>query len=290
MIARLATQGVRDLFRRPWPLALTVAAVVVTVYLGGLFALALTTLDDQFLRDQGQAEFQVYWRPGANADLVTRQWAWMRALPYLAELRTFTPAQALEVMRQSLGPGTDLSALAGHNPLPATALLHFRLPAGEPGYARTVYDRLAAVEGVAEVRFNPLQVDLAQSFGLVSRRVIWPLAAVLVGLVGLVVGNTVRLSFLRRREEVDILRLVGAGDWYIRLPLLAGAGFVGAVGGLAAMALLKATQAAVAEVLNVPPLWIRIPFLPAGTVAALVAATVAVSVAAGFLAAREERS
>lgn len=289
MIVRLLWQGVRDLSRRPWPLALTVAAVVVTVYLGGLFALALATLDDQFLREQGQAEFQVYWRPGADPALVARQWTWMRALPYLADLRTFTPDQALEVMRQSLGPGADLSALAGRNPLPATALLHFRLPAGEPGYARTVYDRLAAVEGVAEVRFNPLQVDLAQSFGLVSRRAVWPLAAVLVGLVGLVVGNTVRLSLLRRREEVEILRLVGARDWYIRLPLLAGAGCIGAVGSILAVVLLKATQLALADVLNVPPLWIRIPFLPAGTVAALVAAAVLVSVAAGFLAAREER-
>lgn len=290
MIGRLIRQGVRDLLRRPWPLALTVAAVTVTVYLGGLFALALGTLDDQFLRQQGQAEFQVYWRPGTDPDLVARQWTWMRALPYLAELRTFTPAQALEVMRQSLGPDADLSALAGRNPLPPTALLHFRLPAGEPGYARALYDRLTAVEGVAEVRFNPLQVDLAQSFGLVSRRAVWPLAGVLVLLVGLVVGNTVRLSLLRRREEVEILHLVGARDWYIRLPLLAGAGWIGAVGSLLAVGLLKGTQAVVADVLNVPPLWIRVPFLSAGTVTALVAAAVAVSVAAGFLAAREERS
>jgi cell division transport system permease protein len=290
MTWRLLLRGVRDLFRQPWPLALTVAAVTVTVYLGGLFSLALATLDAEFLRDQGQAQFQVYWKPATDPDLVARQWTWMRALPYLAELHTFTPAQALEVMRQSLAKDADLSALSGQNPLPYTALLHFRLPAEDAGYARDIYSRLAAMDGVAEVRFNPLQVDLAQSFGLVTRRVVWPLALVLILLVALVVGNTVRLSLLRRREEVEILRLVGARDWYIRLPLLAGAGFVGAVGSLGAMLLLKCTQAAMADLLNVPPLWIRIPFLPAGTVAALVAAAVAVSVAAGFLAAREERS
>jgi cell division transport system permease protein len=289
MAWRLAWRGVRDLFRQPWPLALTVTAVAVAVYLGGLFSLVLATLDAEFLRNQGQAQFQVYWQPGADPDLVARQWTWMRALPYLADLHTFTPGQALEVMRQSLGRGADLTGLAGDNPLPYTALLHFRLPAEDASFARDMYARLTAMDGVAEVRFNPLQVDLAQSFGLVTRRVVWPLAAVLVLLVALVVGNTMRLSLLRRREEVDILRLVGARDWYIRLPLVAGAGFVGAVGALVALGLLKLTQAAVTDVLNVPPLWIRIPFLPTGTVVTLAATVVLVAMAAGYLAAREAR-
>lgn len=102
MMARLLLGGVRDLLRHPWTLVLTVTAVAVTVYLGGLFALALTTLDREFLRYQGQVQFQVYWRPGTEPELVDRQWAWMRDLPYLTELRTFTPKQALELMRQTL--------------------------------------------------------------------------------------------------------------------------------------------------------------------------------------------
>lgn len=289
MIGRLARQGLRDLGRHPWRLALTVTAVGLTVYLGGLFSLVLATLDDQWLRHQGQAQFQVYWKADAEPGLVARQWAWMRTLPNLAELRTFTPDQALAVMRQSLGRETDLSWLSGHNPLPYTALLHFRLPAADKDFARTVYARLAAMDGVGDVRFNPLQVDLAQSFGLVSRRVLWPLATLLVVLVALVVANTVRLSLLDRREEIELLRLVGARDWYVRLPLLVGAAGVGALGALTGLVLLKLTQAAVADVLNVPPLWIRIPFLPLPDITALAAVTVLVAVAAGALAAREDR-
>ena len=82
-----------------------------------------------------------------------------------------------------------------------------------------MYARLSGVEGVAEVRYNPLEVDLAQALGNVGRRILLPLAAVLTLLIGLVVGNTVRLSLLRRREEMEILRLVGATEWYIRRPM-----------------------------------------------------------------------
>ena len=287
MMARLLLGGVRDLLRHPWTLVLTVTAVAVTVYLGGLFALALTTLDREFLRYQGQVQFQVYWRPGTEPELVDRQWAWMRDLPYLTELRTFTPKQALELMRQTLGPKVDLAWVGNQNPLPATALLHFRLPAGDERIARDLYARLAAMDGVAEVHFNPLQVDLAQAYAVVSRKVVWPLAAVLGLLVALVVGYTVRLSLLQRRDEVEILRLVGAGTWYIRLPLVSGAAFTGLVGSLGGLGLLKLTQSAMVDVLHTPPLWLRIPFLPPGMVVLFVAAAVLVAALAGCVAARD---
>jgi cell division transport system permease protein len=286
MLARLCWQGVRDLLRRPWSLGASLAAVAVTVYLGGLFALALNALDTEFFSQRGRIQFQVYWRVGADPGLTARQWDWMRTLPYPSALRTFTPGQALELMRQTLDPQTDLGWLRGQNPLPFTALLSFRLPPSDPDFAKTMLSRLDTMEGVATVRFNAPQVDLAQAIGLVSRRVVWPLAALLAFLIALVVGNTVRLSFARRRDEVEVMRLVGAREWWIRLPLVSGAAFLGATGSLAGLGLLHLTQSAMADVLNVPPLWVHLPFLPAATVIGGLAATTLVAAAAGFLAAR----
>ena len=68
------------------------------------------------------------------------------------------------------------------------------------------------MEGVDTVRFSPPQVELARTLGLLSRRVVWPLAAVLAFLVALVVGNTVRLSFARRRDEVEIMLVARASE------------------------------------------------------------------------------
>ena len=92
-----------------------------------------------------------------------------------------------------------------------------------------MYTRLSGVEGVAEVRYNPLEVDLAQVLGDLGRRIVLPLAAVLTLLIGLVVGNTVRLSLLRRREEMEILRLIGATEWYIRWPMSDGVKLLNAI-------------------------------------------------------------
>lgn len=288
-VVRLALSGTREALLRPWPLAGAVAGVAVAVLLCGLAALAGLAVDRAFDASHGRVRFQVYWKPGADAALVSRQMDWMRALPGLVETRSFTPAQALAVMGRALGKDADLPALGGQNPLPHTMLLTFRPPVADVGFFKDVYDRLAAVEGVAEVRYDPREVDLAQVVSQVSDRLALPLAGALTLLVGLVVGNTVRLTLLRRREEVEILRLVGASEGYIRGPLVAVAGLVGLAGGAVAVGLLALVRLLLTGLLDVPPFFLSLPELPAWLLAAFVLGPGCVAALAGLAAAMELR-
>lgn len=290
MTRRLVFAATRELLRHPWRLAATVGAVAAVVYLCGLFALAGTGLGAVFARDQGRVRFQVYWKTGAEPGLIARQMDWMRALPGLVATQAFSPAQALAFLSHSLGPQADLSSFAGHNPLPYTMLLTFLPPVAEEGFARDMYARLAGVEGVAEVRYDPHAMDAATAVGLVTRRAVLPLAGVLTLLVGLVVGGTVRLSMLSRREELDVLRLVGASEWYIRAPLAGCATLTGFCGAGVALVLLKLTQVALAYALDVPPLFFRLPFMPVWLAVVLVIGTAFVAGLAGLAAAMESRT
>lgn len=284
---RLFLAGLRDALRYPGALAAAVVGVAAVGYLGGLFALAGVNLEATVVRDQGRVRFQVYWQPGADPHLVARQMDWMRALPGLVDTRTFTPDQALAVMTQALGPDADLAALSGHNPLPYTMLLTFRPPVADEGFARDLHDRLKAVEGVAEVRFDARELDAAASLGLLARRAAWPLAGVLTLLIALVVGGMVRLTWLTRREELAVLRLVGASEYYVRWPMVAGAALAGAAGAGLALAGLKLTQLALVAALDVPPLFLRLRFLPSWLCLAALVAAAGIAALAGLAAAME---
>ncbi|WP_300154495.1 FtsX-like permease family protein [Solidesulfovibrio sp.] len=290
MIGRLLLAACRDGLRRPGPLLAALLGVAAVLYLGGLFALAHVNLEAALARDQGRVRFQVYWKPGADPRLVARQMDWMRALPGLVDTRAFAPDQALAVMTQSLGPGVDLSALAGKNPLPYTMLLTFRPPVADEGFARDVHDRLRDVEGVAEVHYDPREMDAAAALGLLARRAALPLAGLLTLLVGLVVAGMVRLTLLQRRDELEILRLVGASEGYIRLPFVAEAGLTGMAGAGLALVLLKGTQLALVAALDVPPLFLRLTFLPPLLSLAAVVAAGAIAALAGLAAAMESRA
>lgn len=289
--SRLLLRGVRDLVVHPWAQALTLAAVTLVAFLGGLFLLVLHNLDRELTAVRGQYAFQVYWKAGAGQAEMDRQWAEIKALPGLVEINTFTPDQALADLMDTLKGRLDVAALAalkGQNPLPPTALLVFDGPEGNADqWAKDILARLQARPGVERVHFNPLQMDLARSWSGFTRQVVWPLMAFLALVVGLSVGNTVRLSLLSRQSEVEILQLVGAGRWYIQLPLLVGGAALGLLGSGLALGMLKAVQSGLAAILSAPPLSLTVRFLPAPDALALAATVTAVCVLASLVALRE---
>lgn len=288
---RLMLRGVRDLAVHPWAQALTLAAVTLVAFLGGLFFLVLHNLDRELAAARGSAAFQVYWKPGLAQEEIAKQWKELAALPGLADMQTFTPDQALADLMTAMKGNLDtnsLAALKGQNPLPPTALLVFDSPQGNTAaWAKDMVAKLSARPGVERVNYNPLQMDLARSWSGFTRRVAWPLMAFLALVVGLSVGNTVRLSLLSRQNEVDILQLVGAGRWYIQLPLLTSGAVQGLLGSILALSMLKALQAAVAGLFASPPLSLTVRFLPLPDALLLAATVTGVCVLASVVAMRE---
>jgi len=288
---RLMLRGVRDLGVHPWAQALTLAAVTLVAFLGGLFLLVLHNLDRELAAARGSAAFQVYWKQDANQEAVAKQWRELAALPGIADMQTFTPDQALADLMAAMKGSLDtnsLAALKGQNPLPATALLVFNSPQGNPGaWAKDMVAQLSARPGVDRVTYNPLQMDLARSWSGFTRRVAWPLMGFLALVVGLSVGNTVRLSLLSRQNEVDILQLVGAGRWYIQLPLLTGGAVQGLLGSGLALGMLKALQMGVASLFAAPPLMLTVRFLPLPDALLLAATVTGVCILASIVAMRE---
>jgi cell division transport system permease protein len=284
---RLLRRGLADLRLRPLATLLTVCAVAMAAFLGGLFSLFLHNLDAEIGKRHGKVQFQVYWSASADLARVREQWRLLSTLPGLEGMSTFTPEQALEALQDSLGGAMDFSWLKGSSPLPPTALITLAVRDHSEAWSREMYERLKAMPGVDRVTFNPLELDASGSWLAISRSLFWPLAGFCIGIAALVVGYTVRLSMLGNQSEIDVLRLVGARDWYIRLPLASSGAAIGLAGSLCALALLKAVQAYLADILYYPPVWIRIEFIPAWQAASLCLAVTLVSLIASWLAARD---
>ncbi|MDD4951315.1 MAG: permease-like cell division protein FtsX [Desulfovibrionaceae bacterium] len=287
-LPRLLLRGVRDLGLHPWAQVFTLTAVTMVSLLAGLFMLLLYNVDQELLRNRGQLQVQVFWAPGTDMDAVRAQWTGLKDTPGLKDLRLFTPDQALEDLAGALGEIGDFSWLKGDNPLPASALVSLSLPKGEDPRAWT-RDRIAALKalpGVDKVHYNPLQMELARGWMDLSKTVVWPVIGFLGLVVALVVGNTMKLNLVSRRDEVEILYLVGAKPWFIRCPLLAGGAVQGLAGGLLSLILLKVVQEAVKNSLNFPPLFLRVDFLPLEQAGLLLGSVALVAVLSSWVAVR----
>jgi cell division transport system permease protein len=198
-------------------------------------------------------------------------------------------SDALARFKQTFG---DLAAAVdgvGGNPLPAS--LEVRLQPG-PGVSASVDSlaaRLRTMGGVADVRYDRQWLTRVLSAINIIRGVGLVLGSVLAIAAALTVANVVRLALYARREELDIMNLVGAPEAYVRGPFVMEGVLQGGIGALVALLALGGAFLALraryllplASALNVS----SIHFLPAELCVLLVAGGMAVGCVGGLFAA-----
>lgn len=285
---RLVGRGIRDLGLHPWANIFTLIAVTMVSLLAGVFMITLHNINHELLKTRGEVQFQVFWKPSTSRDVYVSQWEKLANLDGLREIHTFTPQNALNQLSSALGNDGDFSYLDSSNPLPPTALLSFSVEPGanDKGWASSLLEKLKSLNGVEKVHYNPMQIDLARGWLNLTKTIVWPVIVFLGLVVALVVGNTMRLSLLTRKDEIEILYLVGAKQWFIRVPILTGGAVQGFLGGTLATGILYVAQQFLQNIFNFPPLFLKIGFLPIEQCAMLICIVTFVGILSSFVAVR----
>ena len=286
-VVYLLGKGIRDLGVNKWEQGVTLVALTLLLFLGLLFLLVVFNVRQQVVSRQGEMSFEVYWQASAGPEEVTKQWRQLRDRDMVRSLSTYTQGEALESLSDALGEA-DLDWLKGNNPLPPTAVVRVSLPENAPRErVRELVADLESRSGVQRVSVNSEQLRRASTWTRLSGKAFYPFLAGVGFLLALIMGNTFKLTLYSKREEVEVLRLVGAGRWFIQLPLFVGAVAQAVTGGLLALGLLKLTQSFLNEVLNVAPLWIELEFLSMGHIAAFFGVLLGVALLSSWVAIRE---
>lgn len=281
VFCKLVARGIKDFGLHPWAQLLTLAAVTLVTFLSGFFLLCFINLNNELNVTHGEVVYQVFWKADTATELVESRWKEMHHLPWLTEMKTFTPAEALTALLQQAqsDDSTGGRSLAAHgewlkrrNPLPPTAMLRFApREADLDAWNKATRHYLETLPGVETVRATPLKDDLTKAWRSFANSLMWPIVVFLAFVLSLVVGNTIKLSLVSRNDEIEILQLVGARNWYIRLPLLITGAMQGALGGICAVGLLWLAWYHVKDVLNFSPLFLELAFIPLEQVVLLVA-------------------
>jgi cell division transport system permease protein len=271
--------------RAPRVALVATATLFVAVLVTGLFAAALYGGGRLLARWAGEVQISVYLEPAADLD--SARAAAAAAAPGFA-VEAVTAREALRRFRDSLGPQAALVDGLRADVLPPS--IEVRAPGIRLAQARALAARLQAVPGAREVDFGNAWLERLERL---LDRLRWAAAAlflVVAAGASVLVGNTLRLGVFARREEIAIMKLVGATDAFIRAPFLIEGLVQGVVGGgLAAAALAGAAAVALPRVGAAMGIALsRADVLPAALLGALVAAGAAVGVAASALAVGHE--
>lgn len=228
---QLAFNGtVQGLVRAPVATLLTAAVIAVTLALPGVLYLAIENVQRLTHDWEGTGQISLFLKPSVSVKDAQRLAERISKQDRVGSAEVITPEAALEELRRHGGFGDAVKAL-DRNPLPAVVVVK---PAG-----RVAAD---AVDALARDLARHGDVDLVQldlewvhrlhAWLAIAQRSVGILSILLGAGVLLIVGNTIRLAVLNRREEIVVIKLVGGTDGFVRRPFLYAGTLQGFVAGL----------------------------------------------------------
>jgi len=247
MSGSIATRGacllrtaVRGLAASPVTSAIAVVTIGVSLVLVGAFALLAWNMEE-LLRGVGdELRVTAYLEEGIGVERQRELAASALTVEGVAEVRIVSKQEALERFRSGVGRGGALLDGLEENPLPASLEISLEPASRSSEGMRRVVGSLEGLPGIDDLGSGQDWVEgYLRAIALV-RGVGIGLGAILALAALLIVANTIRLAVLARRDELEILALVGASRAFVATPFLLEGAAQGAAGGLLALAVLAA--------------------------------------------------
>jgi len=225
------------LARQPFASFLTILVIAVTLALPA--ALHLVIKNAQFVSGNwsNALDFSVFLNVDQSADNARRLADIIRQRADVASVTVITADQALLEFREQSGFGAALDHLPG-NPLPHTLVVR-------PSGANTEQSMILLNEelgNLPETDFVQVDTEWVQRFHAILEmleRAIAMGAGLLGAAILVIIGNTIRLDIQNRSEEIEVTKLIGASNAFVRRPFLYSGFWYGLAGGLFALALVR---------------------------------------------------
>ena len=220
--------------REPIATAMTVLVIAIALALPSGLRVFVRNVSALSAGWEGAADFGVYLEPGTDEARARALADEIAGRADVAHVDLVTSDEALADFRARSGFGAALDALE-HNPLPHTIVVR---PAGGPD--ADIEGLGAALGALPDVDFVQLDTEWVRRLRAIlelATYIVDVVSAMLGVGVAVVIGNTIRLEINNRAAEIEVMKLVGATDAFIRRPFLY-LGFTYGLAGAGAAALL----------------------------------------------------
>ena len=206
--------------RAPLAYAMTAAVIGVALAPPATIAIALTNTDQVTERWEGVATLTAFMELGADRATVAATADAFRLVRAVDRVDITTPQYALDEHRIMAGDNGVLDALGETNPLPWVLLISVRQDAAKSKSIAALAEELSQKPSVEFVDFDLRWITRLNAIMSLGIRISWVVALVLAFAVLLVIGNTIRLEIEHKRNEIEVLKLIGATHAFIRRPFL----------------------------------------------------------------------
>lgn len=230
---RQSLQSLGELYRTPFASLMTIGVLGFSITLPSTLYIIVKNTEQVTEQWQQASEISLFLKKNISdtdaQQLINRLKTWNE----INQVTFVSAKQALDEFQRLSGLGDALSYL-DENPLPAVVLITPTSKHASPTAASILLNKLKKER---EVEIGKLDIEwLERLYGLlkIAKDLVYVLALLLFFAVVLIIGNTIRLNIYNKRDEILVMKLVGATDSFIQRPFLYTGFWFGFLGGLMA--------------------------------------------------------
>lgn len=224
-------EGFVNILRHPLVTLASVTTIALMLFIMGAFTGFSMNARTMMERLSQQPPVELTLNLGITQDELAGLQAELEDDPNVLEFKVYTPEQNLASFKSQMEDEKLFDGFGAEN-LPYTVTVRL----GDPAVSESFAARYGGIPGV-----NDVQLEVAV-MKFLSKAIVWVNYATLVAFAALlaislfIISNMVRVAVFSRAEEINIMKYVGATNWYIRIPFILEGALVGLIGAIIAFA------------------------------------------------------
>ncbi|MDQ0191353.1 permease-like cell division protein FtsX [Alicyclobacillus cycloheptanicus] len=228
-LGRHLKESIKNLARNGWMTFASISAVTITLLILGISLVIAMNAQQMSSSVQGQLSISVFMKQSVTDQQAAQVADQVRTMPGVRSVQLVTKAQGMASLQKDMKQYSSvLKGLKADDTLPDKLVVK----ATDPRNTIALGQKLAKLPGVAEVNDGQQVVNKLFRFLDIVRNIGLVFVAALILTAMFLISNTIKISIFARRREIEIMKLVGATNWFIRWPFVFESLIIGVIGAL----------------------------------------------------------
>ena len=223
-------QGLKNIWKNKMFSLASIATMTACIFLFGLFYTIVTNFQSMVKDAESSVAVTVFFDEGISQDKIDEIGDLIRARAEVSNLEFVSADDAWDSFKQTYFEGNEAAAesFAGDNPLANDA--SYSIYMNDISMQQTLVTYLQSVDGIREVKQSAVVANTLTDFNKLIGYVSAGIIIILLGVAVFLISNTITVGISVRREEIGIMKLIGATDYFVRAPFVVEGIVIGLIG------------------------------------------------------------
>ncbi|MEI5907619.1 permease-like cell division protein FtsX [Bacillus spongiae] len=213
-LLRHLRESLKNIVRNSWMTFASASAVTVTLVLVGVFVVLMLNMNKVATDIEKDIEIKVFLSLEADEEMIDKLESQIEGISGVESIVFSSKDEELKDLMDDVGE--EFGLFEQENPLYDA----FVIKAEDPTETKSIATQIRRFDNIEEVVYGEAKIDRLFSFFKYSRNVGLVLIIGLLFTAMFLISNTIKITIVARRKEIEIMKLVGATNWFVRWPFI----------------------------------------------------------------------